>query len=143
MIVRTLEDGPPRKLLLVFETGEEVIAELARFAEERQLGAAHFTGIGAFRRVTLGFYDLDRQEYLERPLDEQVEVTAVVGNVARAADGGWKVHAHVTVGRRDGEARGGHLLEGVVRPTLELFLTETGEEVWRRHDPETGLTLIR
>lgn len=143
MIVRRLSRERPRRWGLVLETGEEVVETLSAFAEERSLRSGHFTAIGAFRRVSLGFYDLDRQEYLENPLEEQLEVASLVGNVTRAPEGGWKVHAHVVVGRRDGEARAGHLLSGVVRPTLELFLTESEEELRRRHDEETGLTLIR
>ncbi|HEV7393881.1 MAG TPA: DUF296 domain-containing protein [Burkholderiales bacterium] len=35
-----------------------------------------------------------------------------------------KVHAHVVLGWRDSSARDGHLLEGRVRPTLEVILTD-------------------
>lgn len=143
MIVRPLAEGPPRRFALVLETDEEVVGELARFAEERALGASHVHGIGAFRRCTLAFWEPERREYAERPLDEQVEVTALLGNIVRAADGGRKVHAHATLGRRDGAALAGHLVAGVVRPTLELFLVESEGELQRRDDEETGLTLIR
>ena len=32
-----------------------------------------------------------------------------------------KVHVHIVVGRSDGTTRGGHLMEGHVRPTLEVI----------------------
>jgi predicted DNA-binding protein with PD1-like motif len=47
------------------------------------------------------------------------------------------------VAKRDGSAWGGHLLEGVVRPTLEIIVTESPQSLVRRPDPETGLALIR
>jgi predicted DNA-binding protein with PD1-like motif len=47
------------------------------------------------------------------------------------------------LGRRDGSACGGHLLSAKVRPTLEVILNETPSHLQRRHDAETGLTLIR
>ena len=53
-----------------------------------------------------------------------------------------KVHAHVVVGKRDGTAHGGHLLEAHVRPTLEVMLVELPEHLRRRHDAESGLALI-
>ena len=53
-----------------------------------------------------------------------------------------KIHAHVVVGRVDGEARGGHLLEAHVWPTLEVVLVESPRHLRKRHDPETGLALI-
>jgi predicted DNA-binding protein with PD1-like motif len=52
------------------------------------------------------------------------------------------VHAHAVLGRRDGSTRGGHLLEGHVRPTLEVMLVESQASLRRRSDPATGLALI-
>jgi len=46
------------------------------------------------------------------------------------------------VGKPDGAAHGGHLLEAHVRPTLELILTESPRHLQKRHDPESGLALI-
>lgn len=65
----------------------------------------------------------------------------LAGDVA-TADGEPKVHAHLVVGTARGEARGGHLLEGHVRPTLELVLVETPGHLRKTHDPESGLALI-
>jgi uncharacterized protein len=54
-----------------------------------------------------------------------------------------QVHAHVVVGRADGTAHGGHLLEAHVWPTLEVVLTEAPAHLRRELDEETGLPLIR
>jgi predicted DNA-binding protein with PD1-like motif len=130
-----------RTYALVFDPGDEVTAGLRDFAREANLTAAHFTAIGAFRDVTLGFFDVDRKEYHKTPVNEQVEVLSLVGNVA-ASEGKPKVHAHVVVGKRDGTAHGGHLMEAHVRPTLEVMLVETPEGLQRRYDRETGLALL-
>jgi uncharacterized protein len=53
-----------------------------------------------------------------------------------------KVHTHVVVGKADATAHGGHLIEGAVRPTLEVVLTEAPRHLRRRHDAESGLALI-
>jgi predicted DNA-binding protein with PD1-like motif len=53
------------------------------------------------------------------------------------------VHAHVVVGVSDGAAKGGHLLEAHVRPTLEVFLQETGGVLRRAYDPVAKIALIR
>jgi uncharacterized protein len=57
-------------------------------------------------------------------LDEQVELLSLIGDVA-LKDGEPQVHAHVVIGKRDGTAYGGHLLQARVRPTCELVLTES------------------
>lgn len=143
MIVKELRDAPDRVFALVLETGEKVIETLTAFAEERKLSAAHFTGIGASREATIAFFDPERREYEENPVGEQVEVASMVGNVALGPEGERKVHAHVALGRRDGTALAGHLVEATVRPTLEVFLTETPAELRREVDEATGLPLVR
>jgi hypothetical protein len=46
------------------------------------------------------------------------------------------------VARSDGAASGGHLLEGRVRPTLEVVLSESPAHLRKRYDRESGLALI-
>lgn len=53
-----------------------------------------------------------------------------------------EVHAHAVLGKRDGTAHGGHLLEGHVWPTLEVVLTEEPPSLQRKSDLETGLALL-
>jgi uncharacterized protein len=126
---------------LVFDAGDEVTAELERFAREQQLDAAHFTAIGGFSDVTLGYFDWQAKRYEAHPIEEQVEVLMLAGDVAD--DGGEPaVHAHVVVGKSDCTAHGGHLLEAHVRPTLELVLTETPAHLRKRLDPVAGIALI-
>lgn len=127
---------------LIFETGDEVIAGLTAFANEHRLEASDFTALGAFRQATLGFFEVDKQEYKEIPVEEQTEALVLVGNIT-LDDGEPKVHAHVVLGCEDGSTRGGHLLAAVVRPTLELVLTESPVQLRRRFDPSVGLALIR
>jgi predicted DNA-binding protein with PD1-like motif len=127
--------------VLVFDKGDEVMENLAAFASERALTAGHFTAIGAFSDVTLGFLDPETKEYARIVVDEQVEALSLVGDVS-LENGERRVHAHVVVGKRDGRAYGGHLLEAHVWPTLEVVLTESPAHLRRRVDEETGLPLI-
>ena len=128
--------------VLVFEKGDEVVEQVRAFADQVQLTAASFTAIGAFSDVTLGFFERERKDYKRIPLTEQVEVLTLAGDIA-LKDGEPQVHAHVVVGKADGTAWGGHLLEGHVWPTLELVLVESPAELRRTLDDETGLPLIR
>jgi len=127
--------------VLVFDSGETVTAPLLTFAREHAIDAASFSGIGAFERVTLGYFELQKRDYKRIEVDEQVEVVSLIGNLAIGNDGP-KLHAHVVVGKSDGTAYGGHLIEGRVRPTLEIMLMETPAHLQRRSDPATGLALI-
>jgi uncharacterized protein len=141
MRAQKLAGGDEKSWILVFDTGDEAMAELQQFARDNALSAARFTGIGAFSKVSIGYFDWERKDYLPIAIDEQVEVLALTGDVA-LDDGEPSVHAHVVLGRRDGSTAGGHLLEAHVRPTLELVLTEASTELRKSYDRETGLALI-
>lgn len=132
-----------RVFAVVFETGEDPVAGLTRFAQKENLSASGFTAIGAFREATLGYFDWEKKDYERIPVREQVEVLALVGDIAIQGENEKKVHAHVVLGRRDGSACGGHLLAASVRPTLEVILTESPAHLRRVHDPQSGLALIR
>ena len=135
------ESGDARTYALVLDTGDEAMAALAAFADAEDRDAADFTAIGAFSRAVVGYFDLGRKDYDPIAVDEQVEVLSIVGHVTREP-GGRNVHAHAVLGKRDGTAVGGHLLEGHVRPTLEVVLTESPAHLRRTKDAETGLPLI-
>lgn len=139
---RAVAQGPQRTVVAVFDTGDDVMEGLTAIAEQQQLSAAALTAIGAVQTATLGWYDLDEQEYVPIEVGEQAEVLSLVGDVARGPDGGPAVHVHAVLGLRDGSTRGGHLLQAVVRPTLEVVLTETPARLAKTYRPEVGLALI-
>jgi|SRR5919108_5056951 predicted DNA-binding protein with PD1-like motif len=140
---KLLSRAERRTFALVFETGDPVVEGLLRFASEQDLAGSHFTGIGALQNLTLGYWDPEAKDYRRIAIGEQVEVLSLVGNVALGSEGEPRVHAHVVVGKSDGTAHGGHLLEARVRPTLELVVVESPEYLRRKLDPATGLPLLR
>lgn len=138
---KVLNDLGERTFVVIFETGEETLSGITRFAEERNLTASRFTAIGAFSSVVVGYFEWGKKDYERISVGEQVEALSLIGDVA--LDGGRpKVHAHVVLGLRDGSTRGGHLLEAWVRPTLEVILTESPSYLRREFDPVSGLALI-
>ncbi|MGH7995116.1 MAG: PPC domain-containing DNA-binding protein [Opitutaceae bacterium] len=133
--------GGRREWALVFDPGDEVMAELKGFAEKEHLHAAHFTGIGAFSEVTVAWFDLESRSYRPIRIQEQVEVLSFLGDVAEAK-GRPSVHAHLCAAKRDGTAHGGHLQKATVRPTLEVVLIESPAHLRKTDRPEFGLALI-
>ena len=126
---------------LVFEPGDEIGATLLQYARKEKLKAAHFVGIGGASDVVLGYFDLVINEYRRTPVREQVEIMSLIGNVA-LYEGEPKLHAHIVIGKRDGSALGGHLIEAHVRPTLELMLTRAESPLVRTRHDATGLPLL-
>ena len=48
-----------------------------------------------------------------------MEVLSLIGELS-LTDADPQIHAHVVLGRAEATARGGHLIRGIVRPTLEV-----------------------
>ena len=134
--------GRQRTFAMIMETGDEAFEEVCRFAEREGLSGAQITGIGAFEKAVLRYFDWAAKEYRDIPVDEQVEVASLLGDIGEDEHGKPAVHIHLVVGRRDGSALAGHLKTGHVRPTLALIVTESPAHLCRRKDGETGLNLI-
>lgn len=142
MMYRLVHDGTERTFALVFMPGEEAAEGILAFAREFGLFSARFTAVGGFSTVTLGYFELAKKDYKRIEVAEQVEVASLVGNIALYEDRP-KVHAHCVIGRSDGTAMAGHLMRGVVQPTLEVMLTVTPVPMERHLDEATGLGLLR
>jgi uncharacterized protein len=127
--------------LIRFERGEESVEGLTSFAREHGLRGARVQGIGAFSEAVLGYFDAERREYDRFPVAGDTEVLAFLGNLSVMEDGP-RLHAHVTLSRRDGSALGGHLFEGRAGATLEIFVMEVPGELRRSPDEKTGLPLL-
>lgn len=134
--------GHQRTFVVVLDTGDEVMASLKRFVTQESLEAAQLTAIGAFRSAILGYFDWETKQYRRIPVDEQVEVASFIGDLAQGPDNKPSLHVHCVLGRRDGHALAGHLMEAHIRPTLEVVLTDSPVHLRKRHDPESGLALI-
>jgi hypothetical protein len=141
MKAKLINEGPERTFAVVLDAGEEAMSALQQFAMQQGLTASRVSAIGAFERAEVGFFDIERQDYHRIPVDTQVEVLSLAGDIA--LDGEQpKLHLHAVLGRRDGSTVGGHLLSAIVRPTLEVLLTESPSHLRRVCDPRFGIALI-
>jgi predicted DNA-binding protein with PD1-like motif len=135
-------DNAPQIHVVILDPGEEAFAALTRFANEAGIAAASLTAIGAFERATVGWFDIASKSYRKIEVDEQCEVLSAIGDVAVGDDGRPSLHVHIVLGLADGSTRGGHLLAGTVRPTLEVILTEVPATLRRRKRADLGIALI-
>jgi predicted DNA-binding protein with PD1-like motif len=142
MQVQLLSENQGRKeYAVVFSKGDEAFSGLSEFAEKFHVTSAHFTAIGALRGATLGWFSPERKMYKKIPVEGQLEVASMIGDIA-LINGKPVVHTHMVVGLPDGTARAGHVLEAHVWPTLEVMVTVEANAMRKSLDPETGLALI-
>ena len=134
--------GETRVWIAVLEEGEEARQSLLEIAARENIQNASFVALGAFARATIAYFDWQRKKYQDIPIDEQVEVITLVGDLVPDEKGKASLHAHTVLGRSDGSTRGGHLQDGHVRPTLEITITEMPAHLTRRKHPELSIALI-
>ena len=132
----------PKIHVVILDSGEEAFSALTRFANEAKIAAASLTAIGAFEKATIGWFDFGSKAYRKIEVSEQCEVLSAIGDVAVGDDGKASLHVHIVLGLSDGSTRGGHLLAGKVRPTLEVVLTEAPAKLRRKKRPDLGIALI-
>jgi predicted DNA-binding protein with PD1-like motif len=135
-------EGESRAFVLILDPGEEAFKAITDFADREQIGGAAITAIGAFARARVGWFDLAAKRYNPIDVDEQCEVLSLMGDIASGDDGKASLHLHAVLGLKDGSVRGGHFLQGLVRPTLEISIAETAVHLRRKKRPDLGIALI-
>lgn len=135
-----LEEGS--KYIIRLDKDEELIQSLADFCEQEEIGAGHFTAIGLASEVILSYYNIQRKQYEDSEIKENLEVTGLIGNVAVK---GYEtiIHCHGTFSDLRMNVIGGHVKKMVVAATCEVVLEKFKGKVERVPDSETGLNLMQ
>jgi len=142
MKFRLLSDNTGVKTFaIVLAKGDEVMSGLTDFARQNKITSASFTAIGAFSHAAVAWFDDNRKEFKLIPINQQVELTSMVGNIT-LVNAQSVVHTHVSLASSDGTVKGGHLINAFVFPTLELFMTVYPTALHKERDAATGLMLI-
>jgi uncharacterized protein len=126
---------------VIFAKGDEILSGLKEFAEREKLTAGYFTAIGALQSARFVWFDPLHKAYRDIPIEQQVELISLIGDVG-LVNGAPQIHAHGAVGLPDGGVRGGHLLEAIAWPTVELFFAACPTTRFKPHDDETDLFLF-
>jgi predicted DNA-binding protein with PD1-like motif len=126
---------------VIFAKGDEIMSGLTEFAVREKLVAGHFSAIGSLEHARFGWFDRTRKAFRDIPVNEQVEMISLIGDLG-LVNGSPTIHAHGAVALPDGNVRGGHILEAVAWPTLELFFTAYPAPLVKERDDETNLFLF-
>jgi len=123
------------------EEGSILPDTIERIILEERLKGGFMIGIGGLKKAEIGYFNPVTSTYVTEFIDSgeegMIEVVSLVGNYLLRSNGTVFTHLHVTLSRRDLGVKGGHLVRGVVRPHIEIFLVEVGEElkkVFRHRD---------
>ena len=133
--------GQVKTYVLIFAKGDEVMSGLLDFAQQYNVKSAHYQAIGDALSAQIGVYDYGRKQFKVIPITEPVEVTSLTGDIA-VLNCKPAPHTHLTLAAPDGSVRGGHLLELVIGPTLELFMTVEPTPLYKKRNAEFDANVI-
>lgn len=106
--------------------GFDVHDFLKDFIVKNKLEQGVVVGIGGLEYAEVGYYNPKAKSYSSIVIkaDETIiEVGSLIGNYTLDANGSIRIHLHVVVSKPN-ETIAGHLIKGVVKPFLELFIID-------------------
>lgn len=129
-------------ILVRLDKGDEIAKSLLAVAEKEGVTLASVSGIGATDDFEVGVFDLARSDYEHFRFYGNHEIVALVGNIT-TKDGAPYVHLHITCAGEGGKIVGGHLFEGRISLTAEIFLDKGAGRADRLRDETLGINKIR
>ena len=129
---------PKGTLIVGLERGDDVRASVEALAQKEGIACARVSAIGAVEGAELGYYDLQRKEYLRKTFAGIWELVTLEGNIT-LKDSRPFLHAHVSIAGADYELRGGHLFDARVAVVVEMFIDIFSEPLPRRYQEDVGL----
>ncbi|MEM3704040.1 MAG: DUF296 domain-containing protein [Candidatus Bathyarchaeia archaeon] len=123
--------------------GEDLAEAIKERVEKSGVKVGLIIVIGSLKKVVLGYYKEGEYKYIR--LNGPLEIASCIGNIAVDEKGETIIHAHIVVANEQGEAFGGHLMQGsVVGATAELAIIEgVGLNLQRIFDEKTRLKLLK
>ncbi|HEY3763424.1 MAG TPA: PPC domain-containing DNA-binding protein [Verrucomicrobiae bacterium] len=98
-----------------------IVDALTDFVTFQKIQAGEIVGIGATNEASLRWFDPATKQYVDKTFAEQMEISNLTGNIS-TVDGKIWLHMHITLGRKDYTALGGHLLDAKIRGAGEFFI---------------------
>ena len=137
--MKTYSDGIVTALIL--EKGEGVHENLKQVAKNLGLPGGFITGIGTIEDVIIGYFDKGSSAYIEQRLEGVFELLTLNGDISWEAEEPV-IHLHAVLGMENGSVVGGHLFQGKIAVTGEIFIHKIGKRLERKRVEEFGLSLI-
>lgn len=128
--------------LIRLNKGERLAESLEQFAKETKIEGAWVSGLGGALEATLGFYDLDKQEYHWQQFDGLRELVSLTGNLAYDEDGKFIFHLHGVLADDRFQTVGGHVKDLVAGATVELFVHRAYQPTKRKMESSVGIKVL-
>ena len=140
--MKSLETKNERIIVGKVEPEEDLMDSITKMVKKHNVKSGFINCIGALKKFTIGFFEIDSKKYKLETFNENVELLTCIGNISYKDDEPI-IHLHVSLGRKDYSVIGGHLSKpSIVSVTGEISIFETDEKLNRTNDPQFDLSLL-
>ena len=140
--MKSIETKVGRVFVARIMPDEDLIDAIKELVKKHNIKAGLINVIGALKKFTIGYFDLNTKEYKFKTFEEDVELISSMGNISYK-DGEPIIHMHISVGKDDYSIIGGHLSQpSIISVTGEVYIYEIAQKLNRVNDPQFNLSLI-
>jgi len=140
--MKSIETNIGRVIVARVMPDEDLIDAIKVLVKEYDIKGGLINAIGAFKKFTIGYFDLNTKEYNLKTFEEDVELISCMGNISYK-DGEPIIHIHISVGKGDYNLNGGHLSQpSIISITAEVFIYEINQKLNRVNEPPFNLSLL-
>jgi len=140
--MKSIETNVGRVIVGRIMPDEDLFDAIIEIIKKHNVKSGLINVIGAFKKFTIGYFDLETKEYNFKTFDEPVELISCMGNISYK-DGEPLIHIHVSIGRGDYSIIGGHLSQpSIISVTGEVYIYEIDQKLIRTNDPQFDLSLL-
>ena len=130
------------EMFVRLDPGDRMVESIDQVAKEAAFSAgAIISGVGMLSRVTLGFFDVDSDDYVRTEHLGIYDLSSVLGNIVQR-DGAYSSHIHVVFNDPQHRTFSGHLIEAICHITVELFISTSKMVLNRVKVPNCPATRI-
>jgi len=128
------------KILLSIDKGEYVNKSLLKIANNNNITFGWINGIGAICDPEVGYFDVQKKEYVKKTIEGEYELVSLLGNITYK-EGELFVHSHIIFTDTDFRAYGGHLFDCKIAAAGEFIIFNGEERIERLYSNDIGLHL--
>jgi len=141
--MKSIETKISRIIVGKVEPDEDLINSIIQMIKEHDIKSGLINCIGALKKFTIGYFDINSKSYIQKTYEDYVELVSCMGNISFKDDQPI-VHLHISLGTRDYNIIGGHLIQPtIVSITGEVYIFEIDKKLIRASDPTLNLSLLK
>jgi len=120
-------------IVLRLENGDKIMESIMKCCYDTHVNCAKISGIGAGEDFYLAVYRKNKKGYKRKKIKGEHEIIALNGNIT-CKDNRPYIHIHISIANEEMKLYGGHLEEGTISDTAEIFIDVIeGEKINRKY----------